>query len=127
MVEKRKLAKNTSEKVQCVISNGKQIRVMSGEVIAADVVTNGKGFLYDGFEFFAEVPIYSPKPLQRKLNRGDIKVPFSGMKERVEKGMGKKDEKKCCPEKVLLLIENEATTYTEDDREWLESLTHEEP
>ncbi len=100
MVEKRKLAKNTSEKVQCVISNGKQIRVMSGEVIAADVVTNGKGFLYDGFEFFAEVPIYSPKPLQRKLNRGDIKVPFSGMKERVEKGMGKKDEKKAVKKTV---------------------------
>ena len=34
--------------------------------------------------------------------------------------------KKCCPEKVQFLIENEATAFTEDDREWLESMTEEQ-
>jgi hypothetical protein len=32
------------------------------------------------------------------------------------------DKKKCCPEKVQLLIENEATKFVEDDRAWLEAM-----
>lgn len=33
---------------------------------------------------------------------------------------------KCCPERVGVLIANEATPYIETDREWLESLTEEQ-
>ena len=40
--------------------------------------------------------------------------------------MGDKMEKKCCPEKVDALITNEATAWTEDDREWLESLNEDQ-
>jgi hypothetical protein len=32
-------------------------------------------------------------------------------------------DNKCCPEKIQLLIENEATKFTEDDRVWLEGLS----
>jgi len=42
------------------------------------------------------------------------------------KNMGDKKQEKCCPEKVAALIANEATAYTDDDREWLESLNEEQ-
>lgn len=32
----------------------------------------------------------------------------------------------CCPEKVQLLVENEATPFTDDDRDWLSALTEEQ-
>ena len=95
MAEKRKLAKNTSNQIQIVNKSGKSISVMPGEVIAADAVTNGKGILFEGFEFLAEVSVYSPKAISKKLNRGDMKVPFDGfLKEKTTKGMGKKTVKK---------------------------------
>ena len=94
MVEKRKLAKNISNKTQIITKSGKGISITAGEVVAADIVTNGKGVLYDGFEFFAEVSVYSPKPLQRNLKRGEMKVPFDGfLKEKTTKGMGEKAKK----------------------------------
>jgi len=40
--------------------------------------------------------------------------------------MSEKQDQKCCPEKVQLLIENEATTFDEADRKWLESLTEDQ-
>lgn len=48
-----------------------------------------------------------------------VKVTANQITQKEEKQM-KKD--KCCPEKVQLLIENEATPFTEDNRDWLEGL-----
>lgn len=104
MREKKKLVKNISEKIQIVSYRGKEISIMPGEVVAAELVTNGKGVLFDGFEFFSEVSIYTPKPLDRRVNRGEAKVPFEGMKERVKKGMGevKKSVKKITKKKKAI-------------------------
>jgi hypothetical protein len=103
MREKKKLVKNISEKIQIVTHRGKEISIMPGEVVAAELVTNGKGVLFDGFEFFSEVSVYTPKPLDRRVNRGEAKVPFEGMKERVKKGMGevKKAVKKTTKKKAI--------------------------
>jgi hypothetical protein len=37
-----------------------------------------------------------------------------------------KSDQGCCPEKVQLLIENEATPFTDDDHDWLSALTEEQ-
>lgn len=43
-----------------------------------------------------------------------------------ENTMADKKEEKCCPERVLALITNEATAYTDEDREWLEALNEDQ-
>lgn len=50
-------------------------------------------------------------------------VPINNSKEEIDMN---KDVKPCCPKRVAALIDNEATPYTEQDREWLESLNEDQ-
>ena len=52
--------------------------------------------------------------------------PVNNVNANSSKGGTKMPNKKCCEEKVQLLIENEASPFTENHREWLEGLNEQE-
>jgi hypothetical protein len=54
-----------------------------------------------------------------------VDVPENNKNKRKE-GDAMANTDKCCPEKVKALIANEANSYTDDDKDWLEALTEEQ-